>query len=96
MATGARSTAVGASGGTAAASSSITTEVADGLHPVIEASKSTRSMATIADEAVAATVLADEAKGKGDEASHLTDGKVLPPFPLSLLFFLLSLAVLRA
>ncbi|KAE8772549.1 hypothetical protein D1007_55466 [Hordeum vulgare] len=72
------------------ASSGIAAEAADGLHPATEAPESTYSMAATGYEAVAATILTDEAKEKGDEAWHLTGGKF--PFP-SLLLCLLSLSV---
>ncbi|KAE8815597.1 protease 2 [Hordeum vulgare] len=73
------------------ASSGIATEAADGLHPAMEALKSTYSMAATGYEAVAATVLVNEAKEKGDEASHLTGGEF--SFP-SLLLCSLSLSLM--
>ncbi|KAE8793175.1 hypothetical protein D1007_32172 [Hordeum vulgare] len=66
------------------ASSGIAAEAADGLHPATEAPESTYSMAATGHEAVAATILTDEAKEKGDEAWHLTDSKF--PFPFSVCF----------
>ncbi|KAE8766958.1 hypothetical protein D1007_61749 [Hordeum vulgare] len=75
------------------ASSGIAAEAADGLHPATEASESTYSMAATGYEAVAATILTDEAKEKGYEAWHLTGSKF--PFP-SLFAFALCGRVLRA
>nr|BAJ84866.1 predicted protein [Hordeum vulgare subsp. vulgare] len=71
------------------ASSGIAAETADGLHPATEAPESTYSMAATGYEAVAATILTDEAKEKGDKAWHLTDDKFL--FPLLLCLLSLSL-----
>lgn len=62
------------SGAVATMSSGTTAEATDGLHPATEAPESTYSVAATGTEAVAATVLADEAKEKGDEAWHLTGG----------------------
>ena len=82
------STATGASSGTEA-------EPSDGLHPATETAVATNSMAAKGNEAVAATVLADQTEEEGDEACHLTGGECSLSSPFSVAF-LLSLVVLRA
>ena len=69
-------------------------EPSDGLHPATETAVATNSMAAKGNEAVAATVLADQTE-EGDEACHLTGGKCFLSSPFSVAFSL-SLAVLRA
>ena len=90
-ATGASSGAVAARGGT---SSGAPAEPSDGLHPSTETAVATNSMAAKGNEAVAATVLADQTEEEGDEACHLTGG-VSSLFSF-LCCLLLSLVVLRA
>ena len=93
------STATGASSGTVAArggtSSGAPAELSDGLHPATETAVATNSMAAKGNEAVAATVLADQTEEEGDEACHLTGGECFLSSPFSVAF-LLSLVVLRA
>ena len=75
------------------ASSGATAELSDGLHPTTETAVATNSMAAKGNEAVAATVLADQTEEEGDEACHLTGGECFLSF---LCCLLLSLVVLRA
>ena len=77
-----------------ATSSGAAAESTDGLHPATETAVATNSMAAKGNEAVAATVLADQMEEEGDEACHLTGG-VSSLFSF-LCCLLLSLAVLRA
>ena len=93
------STAGGASSGAVAARSTSSSDAAaestDGLHPATETAVATNSMAAKGNEAVAATVLADQTEEEGDEACHLTGGECFLSSPFSVAF-LLSLVVLRA
>ncbi|XP_048540298.1 uncharacterized protein LOC125519591 [Triticum urartu] len=79
MSRGVVSTATGASSGAVAArgdmSSGAAAEPSDGLHPATETAEATNSMAMKGNEAVAATILADQTEEEGDEACHLTDGE---------------------
>ena len=82
-ATGASSGAVAARGGT---SSGAPAEPSDGLHPATETAVATNSMAAKGNEAVAATVLADQTEEEGEESCHLTGGECFLSSPFSVAF----------
>ena len=52
-------------------------ESTDGLHPATETAVATNSMVAKGNEAVAATVLADQTEEEGDEACHLTGSEMI-------------------
>ena len=88
-ATGASSGAVVGSGAMVArgaTSSGAAAEPSDGLHLTMETAEAPDSMAAKGNEAVAATVLADQTE-EGDEACHLTGGECILSSPFSLAFF---------
>ena len=84
------STAGGASSGAVAARSTTSSgdaaESTDGLHPATETAVATNSMAAKGNEAVAATVLADQTEEEGDEACHLTGGECFLSSPFFVAF----------
>ena len=84
------STAGGASSGAVAARSTSSSDAAaestDGLHPATETAVATNSMAAKGNEAVAATVLADQTEEEGDKACHLTGGEYFLSSPFSVAF----------
>ncbi|XP_044444796.1 POU domain, class 4, transcription factor 1-like [Triticum aestivum] len=69
-----------------ATSSGAAAESTDGLHPAMETVVATNSMAAKGNEAVAATVLADQTEEEGDKACHLTGGEYFLSSPFSVAF----------